>query len=90
MISLLTAGTAREDIAAAINRSIVRRLLGMIGQHGKKERVVMSGGVTKNIGVVREIEKSLTTTLLISSDPQVAGALGAALFALSRSVHLSD
>jgi predicted CoA-substrate-specific enzyme activase len=84
VISLLTAGTQREDIVAAIHRSIVRRIMAMIGQLGKKERVTMTGGVTKNRGVVRELERSLDTTLLISEEPQVAGALGAALIALSK------
>jgi predicted CoA-substrate-specific enzyme activase len=84
VISLLTAGSHREDIIAAIHRSIIRRIMAMIGQLGKKERVTMTGGVTKNGGVLRELEKSLNTTLLISEEPQVAGALGAALIALSK------
>lgn len=84
VISLLTAGSKREDIIAAIHRSIIRRIMAMIGQLGKKERVTMTGGVTKNSGVLRELEKNLDTTLLISEEPQVAGALGAALIALSK------
>ena len=84
VISLLTAGSKREDIIAAIHRSIIRRIMAMIGQLGKKEKVTMTGGVTKNSGVLRELEKSLDTTLLISEEPQVAGALGAALIALSK------
>jgi len=84
VISLITAGTAREDIVAAIHRSIVRRVVAMIGQLGKKERVTMSGGVTKNSGVVKELERALDTKLLISREPQVAGAVGAALIALGR------
>lgn len=90
VISLLTAGSAREDIVAAIHRAIVRRIKAMIGHLGKRERVTMSGGVTKNSGVVRELEKNLNTTLLISKEPQIAGALGAALIALSEVLKDTD
>jgi activator of 2-hydroxyglutaryl-CoA dehydratase len=53
---------------------------------GLVERVMMSGGVAKNIGVVRALESQLGTTLLIPEEPQLVGALGAALIALEKSV----
>lgn len=83
VISHFVAGYDRSDIVAAIHRAIVRRIVAMVGQLGKRERVTMTGGVTKNKGVTCEIEKSLNTTLLISEEPQLAGAIGAALIALS-------
>jgi activator of 2-hydroxyglutaryl-CoA dehydratase len=49
-----------------------------------KERVLMSGGVAKNVGVVRALEKQLNTALLIPEDAQLVGALGAAVIALER------
>jgi activator of 2-hydroxyglutaryl-CoA dehydratase len=56
----------------------------MVEHIGVKERVMMSGGVAKNIGVVRALENELHTTLLIPKEPQLVGALGAALIALER------
>jgi len=85
VISHFVAGYSRADIVAAIHRAIVRRIVAMVGALGKRERVTMTGGVTKNKGVTREIEKNLDTTLLVSKEPQIAGALGAALIALSKS-----
>lgn len=90
VISLISAGTAREDIVAAIHRAIVRRVMAMIGQLGKRERITMTGGVTKNSGVVMELEKSLKTSLLIAQEPQIAGALGAALIGLSKISSFED
>jgi predicted CoA-substrate-specific enzyme activase len=84
VISHFVAGYDRADIVAAIHRAIVRRIVAMVGQLGKRERVTMTGGVTKNKGVTAEIENKLNTTLLISEEPQIAGALGAALIALSK------
>ena len=51
---------------------------------GLEESVVMTGGVAKNIGVVRELEKKLLCTIKIAEEPQIIGALGAALIALEN------
>ena len=44
----------------------------------------MTGGVAKNEAAVHHIEKALNTKLTLPQDPQIAGALGAALFALDE------
>ena len=85
VISLIASGTEKTDIAASIHRAIARRVSGMVGQLGLREKVSMSGGVAKNIGVVRALEKKLRTTLLLAPEPQIIGALGAALVAADRS-----
>jgi predicted CoA-substrate-specific enzyme activase len=85
VISLKAQGHPKEDIASAIHHAIARRVAGMAGKKGRwKERVVMSGGVAKNIGVVKALEKQLDTSLLIPDEPQIIGALGAALIAAER------
>ena len=81
VISLKAAGCDTADIAASVHRSISRRITGMVAQLGVKERVVMTGGVAKNIGVVRALEDKLRTTLLVPEEPQIIGAWGAALIA---------
>jgi activator of 2-hydroxyglutaryl-CoA dehydratase len=43
---------------------------------------VITGGIAKNIGVVSRIEKELGLKVKpLSPDPQIAGGLGAAIFA---------
>jgi hypothetical protein len=44
----------------------------------------MTGGVAKNVGAVEVLNRLLDTTLLVPSDPQIIGALGAARLALLR------
>jgi benzoyl-CoA reductase/2-hydroxyglutaryl-CoA dehydratase subunit BcrC/BadD/HgdB len=44
----------------------------------------MTGGVAKNIGVVRELEKKLLCTIKMPEEPQIIGALGAAIIALEN------
>jgi activator of 2-hydroxyglutaryl-CoA dehydratase len=41
----------------------------------------MSGGVAKNRGVVKALELKLGLPIIIPEEPQIVGALGAALFA---------
>lgn len=81
VISLLTNGRVREDIAAGLCESVARRVSGMVKYVGVKERVIFTGGVAKNVGMIAALEKELETKLLIPPEPQVVGALGAAVVA---------
>jgi activator of 2-hydroxyglutaryl-CoA dehydratase len=47
-----------------------------------EERVAITGGGAKNIGLVWELEKKLDTKAIVPEEPQLIGAYGAALFAL--------
>jgi len=84
VISLISSGCEKTDIAAALYRAIARRIVGMVGQVGLHQMVVMSGGVAKSQGIVKALEQKLETTILVPSEPQIVGAWGAALFALER------
>lgn len=82
VVSLRAQGVSNPDILAAINESIAKRTMGLIRRVGKRSPIAMTGGVARNIGVVRALEAQLEEPLLIADTPQIAGALGAALFAL--------
>jgi len=84
VISLFASGCDKADIAAAIYKAIARRITGLVGQLGLKEKVAMSGGVAKSIGLVKALEGKLGTKLHIPEEPQIVGAWGAALIAGER------
>lgn len=84
VISLFADGCSKPEIARAICRSIARRVTGLVGQLGVKERVAMTGGVAKSKGMVHALEEKLGVSLLIPPEPQIIGALGAAIFAYDR------
>ena len=84
VISLLARGGDKRDIAAAVFEAIARRIVALVGQVGIKERVVMTGGVAKSPGMVKALERKLNTTILVPQQPQITGALGAALIAAER------
>lgn len=82
VISLLAEGVAKAEILGGVHAAIAKRTIGLVARVGKRGPAVMTGGVARNIAAVRHIEKALALTLVIPPDPQIAGALGAALFAL--------
>jgi len=85
VISLVSEGQGLEDIVYGIHRAIADRTMGLINRlGGVKEKVVMCGGVAKNIGVVKALEKALGTSIQLYEEPQIVGALGAALLSLEK------
>ncbi len=85
VVSLISEETPVEEIALGVCQSIARRSVSMLDRVGVNKKVAMSGGVAKNQGVVRELEKLLGKNLYIPEEPQLTGALGAALIALEES-----
>jgi predicted CoA-substrate-specific enzyme activase len=81
IISLIAKGEKRENIIAGIHESICARVLAMANRIGIKSPVMMTGGVAKNIGVVRAFEKAIGSPIEVSDYAQVNGAIGAALLA---------
>jgi predicted CoA-substrate-specific enzyme activase len=82
VISLKVRGRSTLDIISGIHEAIGRRMHSMINQAGMKPPVVMSGGVAKNLGMVDVLQRLLSTEIIIPPEPQIVGAIGAALFAL--------
>jgi activator of 2-hydroxyglutaryl-CoA dehydratase len=60
---------------------MVDRFFAMAHRVGMRSEVVMSGGVSRNIGIIRAMEARLGKHVLVPEDPQILGALGAALVA---------
>ncbi len=81
VISLIARGEKRENIIAGIHESIGSRVLAMAKRVGLTEPVMMTGGVAKNIGVVRALENRAGISIVVSSHAQINGAIGAALLA---------
>jgi len=82
-ISLRARGFKKEDIAAGLIESVARRVAVMVRQVGLKQNVAFVGGVAKNTGIKVVLEKELGISLYVPPEPQVTGALGAALYGIS-------
>ena len=81
--SLITSGHDRRDIALGLHRSIARRCLGMLKRVMREGPVLFAGGVARNQCMVSLLKKALDCEVLIPDDPQIVGALGAAIIASS-------
>ena len=82
VISLVNNSVPLPDIAAGIHESIARRIHGMAFKVGVEEDVALTGGCSSNKALRKALEKRLHLPLAeLTMDPQLMGALGAALFA---------
>ena len=83
VISYLSHGRTREDISAGLSKAIAKRVIAMGrgAQISYKGDTVFTGGVAKNIGVVRAIEQEIGKEVIVPKEPQITAALGAAIFA---------
>lgn len=81
IISQLASGAKRENVAKGAHRSIAKKIAGMLGRIEVAPAVAMTGGVALNSDVVKCLEEEIKETIIIPSNPQIIGAIGAAIFA---------
>lgn len=86
VVSLVNEGKEIADILNALHQSLAKRVASLARSIEVKEDVVMTGGVAKNIGVFSALSEALNIKLksLDGADPQIMGALGAALYAQEK------
>lgn len=82
VVSLIAENHPIADIIHGLNKSVAQKTKALARSAAKSDKIVMTGGVANNRGVVTELEKQLNTRLLIPEKPEFCGALGAALIAL--------
>lgn len=81
VVSLIAQGVPRPEIVRGLHRSIAERTAGLANRLGLASEVMMTGGVAKNQGVVRALSEKLAVAITVAPEPQIVGALGAALIA---------
>ena len=86
VLSWLGKGKKIEDILWGVHQSIASRSAGLLRRVGIEDEVTFTGGVTRNIAMIRALEEKVERRLNVSDDSHYMGALGAALFALDHIV----
>lgn len=83
VVSLINEGKDVCDIVDALHRAMAGRVVSLARSIGVETDVIMTGGVAKNSGVFDALAESLNLPVkkLNGIDPQINGAVGAALFA---------
>ena len=84
VISLIAQNKEIADIAHGIHKAIVGKAMSLLKRVGLNPAYMMTGGVAKNPGVVAVLEEQLGEKLHIYEEPEIVGALGAALYGLEE------
>ena len=83
VVSLVNEGKEIADIVNALHHALAGRVASLAKSIEVREDVIMTGGVAKNSGVFSALSAAIGIPMkhLIDVDPQLMGALGAALYA---------
>lgn len=81
VVSLVAENSETNDIIHALDKSVAKKTRSMVKRVQGKAPYMMTGGVAKNKGVVKELERNLGAPLAVMEHPDLIGAIGAALFA---------
>ena len=84
IMSYLAQRKTVEDILGGVHKAIATRTMALVRRVGVEDEVTFTGGVSRNVGMVRGLEAVLGRSINVSDDGHFMGALGAALFALER------
>ena len=84
VISQLAKGADIPSLVRGINASVAAKAAGLLKRLGVEEPVYMTGGVARNTGVVRALEKDLGVKVNVSEIQQLNGAFGAAVYSYGR------
>jgi len=93
VVSLLAEGTAIPRIVGGLHRAIANRtraLARRVADDFASLEVAMSGGVARNRGVVHALSRALGCDIFVPPEPDIVGALGAALIARERHQQAAD
>ncbi|HSP06550.1 MAG TPA: acyl-CoA dehydratase activase [Acidobacteriota bacterium] len=89
IMSYLAQNKTVEDILGGVHSAIAARTVSLVRRVGVENQITFTGGVARNIGMIRALEEKLQLKLNVSDDSHFAGAIGAAIFALERTEKLS-
>lgn len=84
VVSLISKGIPRQEIALAVLNSMINRVVSMIKRVGDDEDIVFAGGCAKNKAMKELLETKLGKRLLVSENSEFFGAFGAVFYAVDK------
>ena len=85
VIAYINEGKDLADVVDGINYSIAGRLASLVKGISIEEDVTVTGGIAKNIRLLKHLEELLGISVkMVPADPQIVGAIGAALLAKEK------
>jgi predicted CoA-substrate-specific enzyme activase len=86
IINWLARGKKVEDVLMGVHQAIATRSISLLRRVGVEDELTFTGGVTRNIAMVKILEEMLETHLNVSEEAHYMGAIGASLFALEKAM----
>lgn len=86
VVTLIHNNTPRPDIARAIIDAIATKIKATVNLTNIEKDIVLVGGVAHNKGIIDALRKRMNVEFLIPEEPELAGALGAALVGADESL----
>lgn len=83
-LALARKGVSKSDILAGLHDAIAVRCLNLLKRVVIDKDFTVTGGISKNIGMIEKIKNKVGLEPVLAPDPQIIGALGAALFAQEK------
>ncbi len=91
VVTLVNEGMEFRNIISGVNLSVAKRLRAMVKRIGVMEDVALTGGCSKNDGLSKFVGEQLGIEIKrLPLDPQITGALGAALMAAEKLVAKAE
>lgn len=84
IINHVSNGQTVENILYGVHQSLASRAMGLLKRVGLEDEITFVGGVARQKGMVKALEETLKKKVNVSDEPEMVGALGAALLALKR------
>jgi predicted CoA-substrate-specific enzyme activase len=81
VVALLSRGESLENILAGLHDALASRAAALARRLGMEPDLVLTGGVAKNVGMVKAMKENLACEILVPQEPLLTGALGAAILA---------
>lgn len=85
IVGLLAKGAKPQDIACGVFLSLAKRMSGLARRLSLHDACVFTGGLANSQTFTKMLEQELAKPVYTSKQPQIVGALGAALFAIAKS-----
>jgi len=84
IINHMTAGVSVPNILRGIHLSLANRAMALLKRVGLAPELTFIGGVARQAGMVKALEETVGVKVNVPTEPELVGALGAALLGLRR------
>ena len=84
VVSMIHRKMPKYDILKGIHKSIASRIFGLANRILLEGKIIILGGIANNVGLVAILKELMDSELVVPEEPEIVGALGAALLARER------